>query len=133
MASAPLLLIARVLLAAMFLASGYAALGDIQGTAAYFAGLRLGPPVPLAWGVGFFELLGGVLLVIGLQTRAVALALALFALAASFLGHYGQGGDDQAAAVMHGQALLKDIAVAGGLVALAVQGAGTLSVDARLR
>ena len=42
MISAPLLLIARILLAAMFLASGYSALSNIAGTADYFAGLGLG-------------------------------------------------------------------------------------------
>ena len=129
MISAPLLLIARILLAAMFLASGYSALSNIQGTAEYFAGLGLGPPTLLAWGVGLFELIAGVLLVVGFQTRAVAVVLALFTLASTYLGHYGQGGDDPAAVFMHMQALLKDIAVAGGLIALAVQGAGKLSVD----
>lgn len=113
----------------MFLASGYSALSNIQATADYFGGLGLGPPVPLAWAVGLFELAAGIMLVIGFQTRAVAAVLALFSLAASFLGHYGQGGDDPAAAFMHSQALLKDIAVAGGLIALAVHGAGRLAVD----
>jgi putative oxidoreductase len=115
----------------MFLASGYSALANIQGTADYFAGLGLGPPVPLAWAVGLFELAGGILLIVGFQTRAVAAVLALFSLAATYLGHYGQGGDDPAAAFMHSQALLKDIAVAGGLIALAVNGAGRLSLDGR--
>jgi len=129
LASASLLLIARVLLAAMFLASGYSALSNIQATADYFGGLGLGPSVPLAWAVGLFELAAGILLVVGFQTRAVAAVLALFSLAATFLGHYGQGGDDPTAAFMHSQALLKDIAVAGGLIALAVHGAGRLAVD----
>jgi putative oxidoreductase len=124
-----LLLIARILLAAMFLASGYSALSNIAGTADYFAGLGLGPPTLLAWGVGLFELIAGLLLVVGFQTRAVASVLALFTLASTYLGHYGQGGDDPAAVFMHTQALLKDIAVAGGMIALAVQGAGKLSVD----
>jgi len=129
LASASLLLIARVLLAAMFLASGYSALSNIQATADYFGGLGLGPSVPLAWAVVLFELAAGILLVVGFQTRAVAAVLALFSLAATFLGHYGQGGDDPTAAFMHSQALLKDIAVAGGLIALAVHGAGRLAVD----
>src|SRR5262245_50272746 len=129
MISAPLLLIARILLAAMFLASGYSALSNIAGTADYFAGLGLGPPTLLAWGVGMFELIAGVLLVVGFQTRAVAIVLALFTLASTYLGHYGQGGDDPAAVFNHTQALLKDIAVAGGMIALAVQGGGKLSVD----
>ena len=82
MASALLLLIARILLAAMFLASGYSALSNIAGTAGYFAGLGLGPPLVLAWAVGLFELAAGILLVIGFQTRAVATVLALFSLCA---------------------------------------------------
>ena len=129
MISAPLLLIARILLAVMFLASGWSALSNIAGTSEYFAGLGLGPPTLLAWGVGLFELITGALLVVGFQTRAVAVVLALFTLASTYLGHFGQGGDDPAAVFMHTQALLKDIAVAGGLIALAVQGAGKLSVD----
>jgi putative oxidoreductase len=124
-----LLLIARVLLAVMFLASGWSALSNIAGTSDYFAGLGLGPPTLLAWGVGLFELIAGALLVVGFQTRAVAGVLALFTLASTYLGHYGQGGDDAAAVFMHTQALLKDIAVAGGMIALAAQGAGSLSVD----
>ena len=129
MASALLLLIARILLAAMFLASGYSALSNIAGTADYFAGLGLGPPLPLVWGVGLLELAAGILLVVGWRTQVIALVLALFSLTATYLGHYGQGGDDPAAAFVHMQALLKDLAVAGGLIALALQGAGTLSVD----
>jgi putative oxidoreductase len=129
MASSLLLLIARILLAAMFLASAESALMNIRGAADYFSGLGLGPPVLLAWAVALFELIAGILLVIGFQTRAVAVILALFTLAATYLGHYGQGGDDPAAVFMHTQALLKDIAVAGGMIAIAVQGAGKLSVD----
>jgi putative oxidoreductase len=124
-----LLLLARILLAAMFLSSGYSALSDIEGTAGYFAGLGLGPAALLAWGVGVFELAAGVLLVIGFQTRAVAIVLALFTLAATYLGHYGEGGGDPAAAFVHMQALLKDIAVAGGMILLALHGPGRLSVD----
>ena len=41
----------------------------------------------------------------------------------------GQGGDDAMAAFMHSQALMKDVAVAGGMIALAVCGPGRLSVD----
>jgi putative oxidoreductase len=129
MASSAMLLLARILLAAMFLASGYAALSDIQGTAAYFTGLGLGPAQLLAWAVGIFELVTGILLVIGFQTRTVAVLLAAFTIVATYLGHYGQGGGDPAATFTHNQALLKDIAVAGGMILLAMLGAGRLSVD----
>jgi putative oxidoreductase len=129
MASGVLVLLVRILLAAMFVASGWSALSNIEGTAGYFAGLGLGPATLLAWGVGIFELLAGLLLVIGFQTRAVAVVLALFTIAASYLGHYGQGGEDAAQAFMHNQMLLKDLAAAGGLILLALHGAGRVSVD----
>jgi putative oxidoreductase len=129
MAAGILLLLARILLAAMFIASGYAALSDVAGAASYFAGLGLGAASLLAWAVGIFEIVAGALLVVGFQTRPTAIALAIFSVVASFLGHYGQGGDDAMAAFMHSQALMKDIAVAGGMIALAVCGPGRLSVD----
>jgi len=129
MISGILPLLARVLLAVMFIASGYSALSDIAGTASYFAGLGLGPASLLAWAVGIFEIVTGALLVIGFQTRPTAVLLAVFSVVASYLGHYGQGGGDAMAAFMHSQALMKDVAVAGGMIALAVCGPGRLSVD----
>jgi putative oxidoreductase len=130
MATGILVLLARILLAVMFLSSGYSALSDVAGTASYFAGLGLQPATLLAWGVGIFELVTGVLLVIGLFTRPTAVLLVLFTVSATWLGHYGQGGDDPMAVIMHQQALLKDIAVAGGLILLAVLGACQISLDA---
>ena len=122
------LLLARILLSAMFLSSGYAALSDIDGTASYFIGLGLAPGPLLAWAVGLFELAGGALVVTGFLTRPVAVLLAAFTLAATYLGHVGQGGD-AAAAIVHNQALLKDVAIAGGMILLAIQGPGRLSAD----
>ena len=130
MASDFFILVARILLAIMFLSSGYAALSDVESTAGYFASLGLEPSSLFAWGVGLFELASGILLVSGFQTRPTAAVLTLFTIAASFLGHYGQGDDDPFAAFMHRQALVKDVAVAGGLILLTVLGAGRLSIDA---
>lgn len=132
MATGLFLLLARVLIAAMFLSSGYVALSNLAGTAGYFAGLGLPAPRLVAWGVGLFECVAGVLLVAGLFTRPAAALLAAFCVAASFLGHYGQG-DTPALAFMHTQMLLKDIAVAGGLILLAIHGPGAISLDARRR
>ena len=123
------LLLARLLVAWMFLASGHAALTDIAGTAGYFVGLGLPMPALAAWGTGIFEVAAGLLLVAGYRLRLVAPALAGFCLAASFLGHYGEG--EGVMAFWHTQMFMKDIAVAGGLVALAVAGPGRLSIDER--
>ena len=131
MASATMLLLARLMLAAMFAQSGYVALSDTAGTAAYFAGLGLPFADLLPWAIGLFELAAALSIAAGLAARPASAALALFAVAASFLGHYGQG-DTAQLAFFHQQMLLKDIAVAGGLILLAVNGPGALSIDARL-
>lgn len=132
MPQALLQLAGRALLALLFLVSGYQTLSNIEGAAAYFERLAMPMPILAAWGVGLFELAGGLLLLIGWQARLAAVGLALFALVASYIGHYGQGADDPVLAVMHQQALLKDVAVAGGLFMLAAIGAGRFSLDESL-
>ncbi len=128
-----LLLVARILIAALFVPAGMSTLSNIAGTASYFAGLGFPLPTIVAMGVGLFELIGGFLVLTGFQTRVVPVILAAFALAAGFIGHYGQGGDDAAMAFMHEQAQMKDIATAGGLLALSVTGAGAISLDRMLQ
>jgi putative oxidoreductase len=124
------LLLARLLLAFLFLSSGFSALGDIAGTAAYFSSLGFPAPILVAWATCLFEIAAGALIVIGFQTRIAALLLAAFSVAAAFIGHFGQGGGDPTLAFMHSQALMKDVAIAGGFLALAVAGAGAWSLDA---
>lgn len=126
-----LLLLSRLLLAALFVPSGFQALSDIAGTAGYFAGLGLPLPTLAAWGTGLFELIAGLLVLVGFQTRITALLLAAFCIAAGFIGHYGQGGGDAMLAFLHQQMLMKDIAISGGFLALAMAGGGAWSVDGR--
>jgi putative oxidoreductase len=127
------LLAARLMLCLLFLASGASALGDIAGATGYFGSLGMPWAGPVAWAVCIFELAAGALVVIGWWTKVAALSLAAFSLAAAFIGHYGEGGGDPALAFMHAQALMKDIAIAGGLLALAVAGPGSWSIDGRRR
>ncbi|RUY15183.1 DoxX family protein, partial [Mesorhizobium sp. M7A.F.Ca.CA.001.13.2.1] len=107
------------------------ALSDIAGTTGYFAGLGLPLPTLAAWGTGLFELIAGLLILVGFQTRIIALLLAAFCIVAGFIGHYGQGGGDAMLAFLHQQMLMKDIAISGGFVALAMAGAGAWSIDGR--
>ncbi|RVA27708.1 DoxX family protein, partial [Mesorhizobium sp. M7D.F.Ca.US.004.03.1.1] len=116
---------------ALFVPSGFQALSDIAGTTGYFADLGLPLPTLAAWGTGLFELIAGLLILVGFQTRIIALLLAAFCIAAGFIGHYGQGGGDAMLAFLHQQMLMKDIAISGGFLALAMAGAGAWSVDGR--
>lgn len=132
LASDALLLTGRLLIGALFVPAGISTLSNIAGSTGYFAGLGMPLPMLAACGVGLFELLAGVLVVLGWQTKPASLALAGFCIAAAFIGHSGQGGDDAALRFMHEQAFYKDIAIAGGLLFLAAAGAGVWSVDRRL-
>ena len=68
------LLVARVLLGLLFVVSGIGKLGDVAGFAGYMA--SGGVPAFLAWPVVLFEIIGGLALIAGFQTRIVAYALA---------------------------------------------------------
>ena len=126
----PLLLLSRLLLAALVVPAGIQTRSDIGGATGYFAGLGLPSPQLAAWGVGLFEMIAGLAILIGFQTRIAAALLAAFCLIAGYLGHYGQG-NDPTLAFLHTQMLMKDVAIAGGFLALAIAGAGAYSIDGR--
>jgi putative oxidoreductase len=118
-------LVGRSLIAAIFLLSGIAKLGDPAGTIGYIAaaGLPL-PEVAFAAAV-LAEIVGGALLVLGYRTRLVAAALAAFSVAAAFSFHFQLADQNQ---FIH---FFKNLAMAGGLLHVAAFGAGRLSLDAR--
>ncbi|WOK36662.1 DoxX family protein [Sphingomonas sp. C3-2] len=82
-----IVLLARVLLSAIFIWSGWGKVADIGGTAAYIASSGL--PTILAWPSAFFELIVGLFVLIGFQTKWAALALAFFSFVTAFLFHTG--------------------------------------------
>ncbi|MCX2863527.1 DoxX family protein [Paucibacter sp. PLA-PC-4] len=122
----------RVLLALIFVLAGPGKLANPAGTAAYMASSGLPANHLLALAVGAFELLAGLALIIGFQTRWAALALAGFTLVASFMFHafWALPAEQQ---MMQQLLFMKNIALAGGLLVLAANGAGALSLDARRR
>ena len=80
--------------------------------------------------VGSTHLSFSAALLLGLQTRLAALVLAVFTLVASVFFHaYWAAPADQAFVVQ--LLFFKNIAVIGGLLILAAQGAGAFSLDAR--
>ncbi|MBZ9669257.1 DoxX family protein [Mesorhizobium sp. B2-1-8] len=131
MARNALLMVSRLLFAVLFVPSGFQALANIGGTTSYFAGLGLPLPALAAWCTGLFELIAGLLILVGFQTRIVALLLAAFCVAAGYIGHYGQGAGDATLAFLHQQMLMKDIAISGGFLALAMAGGGAWSADGK--
>ncbi len=78
--------IGRLLLAAIFIQSGYGKLTGADAAMGYIASANMPIPANIAyWIAVVVELGGGILLVIGLLTRYAAAALAVFAIAAAYL------------------------------------------------
>ena len=116
--------IGRVLLAAIFIISGIGKVMAPAATIGYIASAGL-PLASLAFGAAVaVELGGGLLLIAGIQARAVAAALALFSIVTAFAFHGAIGDQNQ---MIH---LLKNLAMAGGLLQVVAFGAGAFSVDA---
>ncbi len=126
----PLILIGRVLLALMFVLSGFGKLANIEGTAGYIASAGLPMAAALAVIVGLLELFGGLAILVGFHARWAALALGLFTLAASLLFHkFWAVPADQA--FMQQLLFMKNLSVAGGMFIVAALGAGPMSFDTR--
>ena len=100
-------LIGRILIVALFLPAGLSKLTGFEGT-----------------------LVGGIALLVGFQTRLVAIILALFTLAAAVTGHAFWAAPADAAFIAQ-LLFFKNIAVMGGLLVLASAGAGSFSFDGR--
>lgn len=118
-------LAARLLMAAIFVTSGIGKIANPAGTIGYISAMGLPfPELGLAIAIGV-EVVGGLLLVAGLYTRQVALALAAFSIVTGLVFHHAVADQNQ---MIH---LMKNLAMAGGLLQIAAFGAGTLSLDAR--
>ena len=127
-ANATVLLVARVLLAGLFVVFGIRKLLAVSGTAGYFA--KLGVPAAdiLVWAVILIEIGGGLALMLGWRTRLVAWILAAFVVLATLLAHrYWEF--EGAQYVPQLTSFMKNLAIAGGLLMVAACGPGRLSVD----
>jgi len=113
----------RILLALMFLLAGISKITGYAGTAGYMA--SAGVPGALLPLVIALEVGGALAIIVGFQTRLVALALAGFSIVAAALFHSNFA--DQMQMTM----FLKNVSVAGGFLILAANGPGALSLDAK--
>lgn len=123
-------LIARILIAPLFLVAGYNKVIAVAGTAGYFA--KLGFPMPdiMVWVAIAIEIGGGLLLLIGWKTRWVSWLLIAFVAIATFMAHRFWA-VDAAQYANQLNAFLKNIAVIGGLLMFVAHGPGSASVDKR--
>lgn len=111
-------LIARLLLAYIFLVAGWGKIVGYAGTAGYME--SMGVPGALLPLVILVEFGGGLALLFGFQTRFASLGLGLFSIITAFIFH--SGAEDAIN-------FMKNFAMAGGFFMLMLYGAGRISLD----
>ena len=117
----------RLLIALIFVLSGLSKIAAPANTIAYIQSAGA-PFAPAAFDVAAtVELIGGLALLVGFQTRLVAAALAIFTLAAAVLFHNNLADQNQ---MIH---FMKNLAITGGLLQVVAFGAGAFSLDNRRR
>src|SRR3989344_3891456 len=105
--------IARILIALVFLYAGWGKLTGFDGTVGYIAGAGLPFPEVLAIVAMIIEIGGGILLVLGHKVREAAIALAIFTIIASVAFH--PFWSDSSQTIL----FIKNAAIVGGLLLIA--------------
>jgi putative oxidoreductase len=127
------LLLGRVLMAAIFLNSGFHKLMGLEGFAGYLAGHGLpAGAYPIAVLAACVEFFGALCVLIGFGTRYAALLLAAFTLVAALIAHRFWE-VDPAQYTNQMNHFMKNITIVGGFLVLYVMGAGRFSVDRSAR
>ena len=124
----PGLLIGRILLAVIFILSGFGKIMGFERTAGYMTAVGIPMADVLLVPTIAIELGGGLLLAVGYKTRWAALALFLFIIPATFFFHaFWSAAPEQALNQMIN--FQKNIAIMGGMLYVYFCGPGRLSVD----
>jgi putative oxidoreductase len=119
----------RILLALIFVLSGFNKITGFDGTAAYMASAGLPFTKVLLVLTIAVELGGGLLIMLGWKARWVALVVFLFLIPVTLVFHNPAA--DPAQAQQQMVHLLKNVAIMGGMLHLFAFGAGAWSVDGR--
>lgn len=119
------ILLSRVLMAAIFIHGGFAKAMNPSGTMAMLAHYNL--PMP---GVGYavtllVEIGAGMAFLLGWKGQAAALVLAIWCVATAFVAHYHPGDANQ---MIH---FMKNLCMAGGFLQVVAYGSGAFSIDRR--
>jgi putative oxidoreductase len=123
-------LISRALIALLFIPFGIAKITGFEGTVKYIVSANV--PFPeLAAVIGILVEVGlASLLLLGYQTRWVALAMVVYVAVLPFIFH-PYWAVPAAQLMAQKTNFYKDLAIAGGLAAIAAWGPGAWSIDAR--
>jgi putative oxidoreductase len=141
-----ILSLSRILLSLVFAFTGYSKVvgyGGVQDMVKwkeYVKNLRIpgtNDPLPnsdlLAQIAAYGELVGGIMLFIGILSRVTAFGLFVFIIVASVLAHNFWAMTDAGAAFANFGQFLKNMGIAGGLLLIMAAGGGSVGIDAMFR
>jgi putative oxidoreductase len=125
-----LALAGRILIAVIFVISGFGKIGGFDGVAGYIGSKGLPMPQLLAALTIALELGGGILLILGYKTRWVAALFFLWLIPTTLIFHAFWGLDPKAAQQMQIH-FLKNVSIMGAMLMLVAFGPGAMSLDKR--
>lgn len=120
-------LVARILLAILFITSGFGKIEGFDGLIGYIASKGMPLPALMAAGAIAVELGGGLLMLVGYRARWAALAIFLFLIPTTLIFHNfwsvpaDMAGDEQIA-------FLKNMSIMGGMLMVWAFGPGRLAL-----
>ncbi|MBI2318540.1 MAG: DoxX family protein [Betaproteobacteria bacterium] len=118
----------RLLLALIFVLSGFEKITGFSGTVGYITAKGLPLPQLAAIGAIVFELAGSIMLVLGWKARWGALLLFVFTALATIFFHnfWAVPADQSTNQMIH---FMKNLAIMGGLLYVMAYGSGAISLD----
>ena len=118
----------RILLALIFIVSGWGKITGFAGTAGFIASKGMPLPEVMAAGAIAVEFLGGLALLAGFKARWAGLVIFLFMIPTTLIFHNPSGltGQEAQGQMIH---LMKNLAIMGGMLMVFAFGPGKYSID----
>ncbi len=123
-----IILIARVMIALIFIMSGWEKLTHFHAAVANLE--RMGVPAFFASLAPFVEFFCGVTVLLGLLTQAVAVLMLVFTIVATLTAHRYWQYSDPAQYIAQHTNFWKNVSMMGGMLLLIVTAGGRFSIDA---